>query len=224
MKKRILLPTDYSKNALNAIKYALGLYKAETCDFFLLNAFHASGYSLASLMVPEPGERFYEAAKLESEKGMNRLMEVLNLLPKNDKHTFQIICTFNSLTQAVKEIIDTKDIDIIVMGTKDITKSSNAFLGSHTVGIMENITQCPVIAVPEDLTFLPPKEIVFATDYKTVFKKKELHYMFDLAKMHHATIRVLHIESEGKLNVGQENNKLLLQDMMENIVYTFHTL
>ena len=27
MDKRVLLPTDYSKNALNAIRYALELYK-----------------------------------------------------------------------------------------------------------------------------------------------------------------------------------------------------
>ena len=51
MDKRILLPTDYSKNALNAIRYALDLYKDVRCDFYFLNAFHASGYSLDSLMV-----------------------------------------------------------------------------------------------------------------------------------------------------------------------------
>ncbi len=70
MNKRILIPTDDSKKALNAIKYALGLYKDERCDFYFLNAFHASGYSLESLMVAEPGERLYEAAKSESEKGL----------------------------------------------------------------------------------------------------------------------------------------------------------
>lgn len=224
MDKRILLPTDYSKNALNSIRYSLELYKDVRCDFYFLNAFHASGYSLNSLMVAEPGERFYEAAKLESQKGMERLMEVLRLHPENDKHRFHTICTFNSLLVAIEEVLKAKDIDIIVMGTKGITDSSNAILGTNTVGIMEKITQCPVIAVPANFSFSPPKEIVFPTDYKIAFRRKELNYMFEIAKMHNSSIHVLHIEKEVELNIGQENNKALLEDMMEGIDHGFHTL
>ena len=68
MDKRVLLPTDYSKNALNAIRYALELYKNVLCDFYILNAFHVSGYTLDSMRVPETGEPYYEAAKEESEE------------------------------------------------------------------------------------------------------------------------------------------------------------
>lgn len=224
MNKRVLFPTDYSKNALNAIRYALDLYKDIPCDFYFLNAFHASGYSLESLMVAEPGERFYEAAKLESQKGMERLMEILRLHPENDKHNFHTVCTFNSLLIAVEEVLKAKDIDIIVMGTRGITDATNAILGTNTVGIMEKITQCPVIAIPAEFSFSPPKEIVFPTDYKTPFRRKELNYMFEIAKIHKTSIRVLHIEKEGELNTGQENNKALLDDMMEGIDHSFHTL
>ena len=37
--KNILLPTDFSENSWNAIKYALQLFKTETCKFYLLNAY-----------------------------------------------------------------------------------------------------------------------------------------------------------------------------------------
>lgn len=224
MDKRILLPTDYSKNALNAIRYALDLYKDVRCDFYFLNAFHAAGYSLDSLMVAEPGERYYEAAKKASQDGMTRLMEVLRLHPENDKHKFHTVCAFNSLLFAVNEVLKAKDIDIIVMGTRGITDSSNAILGTNTVGIMEKITQCPTIAVPSGFSFSKPREIVFPTDYKTTFRRKELHYMFEIAKMHNSSIHVLHIEKEVKLNTGQENNKALLEDMMDGIDHSFHTL
>lgn len=137
-------------------------------------------------------------------------MEVLSLYPKNDQHIFHTVCTFNLFLLAVVEILKAKDIDIIVMGTKGITDSSNTIFGTNTVGIMEKITQCPVIVVPADFSFSPPKEIVFPTDYKTVFRRKELHYMFEIAKMHDTAIRVLHIEKETELNTGQENNKALL--------------
>lgn len=224
MNKRILLPTDYSKNALNAIRYALALYKDIRCDFYFLNAFYASGYSMDNLLVAEPEKRYYEAAKFESQKGMERLLEVLRLHPENDKHNFHTVCTFNSLLVAVQEVLKAKDIDIIVMGTKGITDSSNAILGTNTVGIMEKITQCPAIAVPASFSFSPPREIVFPTDYKTPFKRKELDYMTEIAKMHSSSIRVVHMEKKEKLNTCQENNKALLTDMLEGIDHSFHTL
>ena len=39
MKRRILLPTDFSKNAWRAITYAQELYKNESCNFYILNVF-----------------------------------------------------------------------------------------------------------------------------------------------------------------------------------------
>ncbi|MEJ2113114.1 MAG: universal stress protein [Flavobacteriaceae bacterium] len=42
MRRKILLPTDFSKNAWHAINYALELYKDENCDFYILNAFSAT--------------------------------------------------------------------------------------------------------------------------------------------------------------------------------------
>ena len=37
--KKILLPTDFSSNAWNAITYALEFYKDEWCMFYLLNTY-----------------------------------------------------------------------------------------------------------------------------------------------------------------------------------------
>ncbi|HAV54977.1 MAG TPA: universal stress protein, partial [Aequorivita sp.] len=56
MKKRILIPTDFSRNAWNAIKYAMELYKREPAEFFLLHTYYLSGYSKENLLSPEPTE------------------------------------------------------------------------------------------------------------------------------------------------------------------------
>ncbi|MCW5515765.1 universal stress protein [Muriicola sp. Z0-33] len=224
MENRVLLPTDYSKGSVNAIKYAINLYKDVRSKFYLLNAFHASGYSLDSLMVAEAGERRYEAAKLKSREGMANVMAAIEGLPKNPKHSFETICSFNNLLLSIEEVLKAKDIDIIVMGTKGITDDSNSVFGTNAVGVMEKITQCPVIAIPGEMSFKTPSEIIFPTDYKTAFRRKELNYMIDIAKLHGSAIRVLHIEKESKLNRGQQNNKALLEEMLEGIQFSFHTL
>lgn len=226
MDKRILLPTDYSKNALNAIRYAQELYAKVRCDFYLLNAFQASGYTLDSMMVPEPGERFYEMAKNKSEEGMKRLKEMLKLQPENPKHRFHTICTFNSLVEAVKHVVDSKDIDVIVMGTKGVTASKARIFGTGTVAVMERIKSCPVIAVPSEYVFQPLHEIVFPTDYRSDYKKKELEHVKEIALLHDAKINVVHIDKDkdGKLNKKEETNKQLLQDILDGTDYEIHFL
>ncbi|MBO0340442.1 MAG: universal stress protein [Bacteroidota bacterium] len=226
MDKRVLLPTDYSKNALNAIRYALELYKNVRCDFYILNAFHVSGYTLDSMRVPEVGEPYYEAAKQESEEGMERLMQMVKLHPQNDKHEFHTITTFNSLTEAIRNVIDKKDIDIIVMGTKGITESKARIFGTNTVNVMEQIKECPVIAVPNNYMFQEPKEIVFPTDYRTPFKKKEIGDLIEISKLFDAKINVVHIDKDkdGKLSRKEKINKELLQEILQGTDYEMHFL
>lgn len=226
MDKRVLLPTDYSKNALNAIRYALELYKNVRCDFFILNAFHISGYTLDSMRVPELGEPYYEAAKQESEEGMEKLMQMIKLHPQNNKHEFHTITTFNSLTEAIRNVIDKKDIDIIVMGTKGVTESKARIFGTNTVNVMEQIKECPVIAVPNNYMFKTPREIVFPTDYKTPFKRKEIGDLIEISNLYDAIINVVHIDKDkdGKLSKKEKINKDLLQEILQGTNYKIHFL
>lgn len=226
MDKRVLLPTDYSKNALNAIRYALELYKNVRCDFYILNVFHISGYTLDSMRVPESGEPYYEAAKQESEEGMEKLMQMVKLHPQNDKHEFHTITTFNSLTEAIRNVIDKKDIDIIVMGTKGVTESKARIFGTNTVNVMEQIKECPVIAVPNNYMFETPREIVFPTDYKAPFKKKEIGDLIEISKLYDARINVVHIDKDkdGKLSRKENANKELLQEILQGTDYQMHFL
>ena len=226
MNKRILLPTDYSKNAFNAIRYAQRLYKDVNCDFYLLNTYQVSGYALDSMMVPEPGEQLYETFKRKSEEGMDRLLGMLHLEPDNPKHHFETRCEFNSLIEAVRHMVAKKDIDTIIMGTKGLTGSKARIFGTHTVKVMESIKACPVIAIPESPIFQPPREILFPTDYRTNFKKKEMQYLIEIAKLHDSRINVLHIDQDkdGKLNKEEQTNRLLLQDILDGTDYEMHFL
>ncbi|GGW29400.1 universal stress protein [Arenibacter certesii] len=217
----VLLPTDFSQNALNAINYAVQLYKDQPCDFYLLNVFGISGYSLDKMMVPEPGELAYEAAKEKSEEGLHKLQQHFQRASENIAHTFHIISIFNSLLEGVKQAIDKKDLDIVVMGTKGKSGAARALFGSNTVEVMEKTTLCPVIAVPEKVKFIAPKEIVFPTEFKTSFKRRELQYLLDIVKLHSTVVQVLHIGSESGLNKTQLENKNLLSTIFKEVEHAF---
>ncbi|GAA4275461.1 universal stress protein [Aquimarina mytili] len=224
MKKKILLPTDFSKNAWNAIQYAIELYKNETCDFYILNAFNATGYALESMMVPEPGEKLYEEAKEKSEQGLGKILQRLSFRDESPNHKFFMVSQFNNLLDAIKDIVDKEDIQMIIMGTKGKTAAQDVVFGSNTVMVMEKSRNCPVMAIPEEASYKDLEEIVFPTDYKMNFKRRELQDIVEAAKMSDAAIRILHASNGDPLDEEQENNKKLLGEIFDGLPHTFHTV
>lgn len=225
MKRKILLPTDFSENASKAIDYALELYKDQECVFYLLNVFFIVPNNIESLIGMEPGSDLFEATKKKSE---DQLHELLSQVAFNDngntKHSFQIISTFNEPFQAINTAVEDKDIELIVMGTRGQTNVRSKIFGSTAIDVMENIRNCPVIVVPQLSKCAIPKEIVFPTNYKTSVKKQELKHLINIAQISNASIKILHVSEDGKLNNQQTNNKKLLDEYFEEVSHSFHLL
>lgn len=225
MKRKILLPTDFSKNSWRAITYAQELYKNESCTFYILNVFSAIGNPIVSLISLEPGSELYETAKLKSDNGLAKVLDMLTLSKQqNPKHQFETLSKFNNTVDAIKIVVEEKDIDMIVMGSKGETASIKSVFGSVAIDVMEKVRNCPVIVVPELAKNRLPKEIVFPTSFKTHIKKRELKHLTELAAICKASIRILHIKVEEKLNLKQINNKKLMEEYFDKIDYSFHEL
>lgn len=225
MKRKILLPTDFSTNATQAINYAMELYKDEPCMFYLLNVIYIDARKIDSIINMEPGSTLYETAKANSESGLTKQLNSFAFMENgNPKHSFQTISAFNNPLDAIKKVVEDKDIELVVMGTRGETNSKSIMYGSTAISVMEKVRNCPVIVVPEKAKLQLPKEIVFPTNYKSSFKKRELNYLIDIARICHASIKMLHITKDDELNEKQLNNKQLLEEYFDYVDHSFHTL
>lgn len=224
MNKRILIPTDFSKNALNAARYTVDLYSKLNCDFYFLHVLNFKKYTNDNLIIPEEGSAAYESAKSDAEKNFEKLLDSLELHNYNPKHNYFTKYTHSFLSEAIKTLIAEKDIQLVAMGTKGATGSKTVLLGSNTVNAMEKIRECPVLAIPKDFSFKVPKEIVFPTDYKEPFKRSELNYLLEIGKMHQTSVAVLHLNKNKGLNAEQENNQKLLDDILGEMNHEFFSL
>jgi nucleotide-binding universal stress UspA family protein len=222
MKRKILLPTDFSENAWNAILYATQIFKDIECDFYILNVYSVIGFASDNMLVPEIGEIAYMKVKEASEKGLNRTLFKLSFKEENPNHEFFILSRINSLVQSIKEIVDEYDIDMIFMGTKGATNSGDFFFGSNTVKVMEKVRNCPVMAIPTNQSIKKPREIVFPTGYRTHYKRRELQYLVDILVLNQASLRILHIKEAEVLDPEQEKNKRLLEEYFSDIKHSFH--
>ena len=207
MKKRILLPTDFSKNAWNAILYATELYKNEKCDFYLLNAFTEKAYDIDGLITAKPGDKDYDLAEAHSKKEMIKTLKRLELRNVYPNHTYFTLSVFGTPLDVIKKTIELKDIDLVVIGTKGATDDTSIYYGSNAVDVMEESRNCPVLAVPSGYSYIEPKEIVFPTSFKTHYKRRELNYLYEISKFTNAKIRILHVNKEDHLSTLQNQNK-----------------
>ncbi|MAN58767.1 MAG: universal stress protein UspA [Flavobacteriaceae bacterium] len=224
MKKTILIPTDFSKNAWNAICYAIDLFKRQDCDFHILHTYYLGGYSTDNLLVPEPRDAAYLALTESAEKNMEKVKTHLSFRDDSPGHRFYFSNEFGPLLNIMTDWIEKKDIDFIVMGTRGESDDKNMVFGSNTIDAMEKIRNCPVLAVPGDVLFKDPNEIVFPTSYKTHFKKRELKYLVDIARTTNAPLRILHIGKEEELDADQLEKKELLESIIETVSFSHHYL
>lgn len=222
MNKKILLPTDFSENSVHAIRYALELYKNDLCDFFLLNAYLLGNEISDILTIPVWQQEMIDNAKVESEKSLHEVLKAIN--STNDKHSFHTLSRMGDTLQAIKDIVEEKDIEMIVMGTKGTGKIENKVFGGTATYVMEKVRNCPTLVVPLTTHAAPPKEIVFTTSYKTHFKKRELQFLIEIAQTCNAAIRILHVAEEEELSKNQLEHKKMLEEYFENLDYSFHTL
>lgn len=223
--KHILVPTDFSDNAWNAIKYGIKLYQKTRCTFYLVHVNPIPTYSGAGTSVRTASEDFRQNILKESKLELQNLIgRIEKEFPDKTKHTFVPIALYDYLVDAVKREAGNKNIDLIIMGTKGATGLKKATIGSNTGDVITKV-KYPLLAIPEDAEYIDVREIAFTTDYQISFDIKVLDTLIEMATMNKAELRILHISKKGeKLSEEQQNNKNFLDDYLVDVDHSFHSL
>jgi nucleotide-binding universal stress UspA family protein len=219
--KKILLPTDFSENSWNAIKYALQLFKDEKCKFFLLNTYTPIIYHIEYVLVNPAQFGLGDAIRETALRGLESVMEKVDEHFSNPNHEFESIAAFNTLVPEIRELTEQHDLDYVIMGTKGATGAKEILFGSNTVQVFKNI-KCPVIAVPNNFDYEVPKEILFPSDYNIAFQNKHLDPMINIAVKFDSRMHVLHTSNDEALSEWEEKNREILEDKFKSITHLFH--
>tara|TARA_R110000868_G_scaffold140688_1_gene356584 strand:- start:682 stop:1518 length:837 start_codon:yes stop_codon:yes gene_type:complete len=220
--KKILLPTDFSDNSFEAIRYALLVYKDVKCTFYLLHTFNPPVYQTEYLLGSPGqiglGDVLQETSLLKLEQLKKRLEDQYS----NTNHTFIIHTAFNTLLNEITEMTQSENIDMIVMGTTGATGAKEILFGSNTVHVIKK-SKCPVIAIPPKFEYEAPIEILFPTDFEISYPKKEMEPLLLIARQHKSRINVLHVRKTIELNIVQKENKKQLDRLLVNMAI-FHSV
>jgi nucleotide-binding universal stress UspA family protein len=214
--KTILLPTDFSKNAWNAMVYAVTLFKDEVCTFYILNAYTPAFYRI-DYFVGGPVQSAVPDVGVDiSLAGLERTLNQLKKKYSNPKHRFETVSAFNTLTEQIKESCESLHVDLVIMGTQGATGAKEIFLGSNTVHVALT-SQTPVLAVPAKYTFEKMKKVLLPTAFDGTYKENELEPLLLVLKKFKATLHVVHVLAGDVLTKTQLTHKEQLSKQLSSV-------
>ncbi|MFD2724670.1 universal stress protein [Hyunsoonleella rubra] len=223
--KNILLPTDFSENSWNAIKYAVNFFEKEACNFYLLHV------NKPSDIVTNEAEYIESQNSIENvyvEPARQKLHKIRQKIsqrfPENKAHKFYTLTGYNFFIKSIRECVEEKKIDCIVIGTKGASGLKKIIVGSNTGDVITKV-KCTTFAIPERAEFRNLKEIAFPTDFSLTYDIQILDTLREILEKCQATLRILHIrKNKTDLNTDQYENKELLDYYFNSIPHSFHYL
>ncbi len=220
--KNILVPTDFSNDAYNALHYATKLFGSEKCNFYLLNVCKPQSKLKPVLASKEERAEKEEDALESSEEGLLATYHKIMLDNTNPGHEFTTICKTGNLIDVIAKTVNEKNIDLVVMGNKGKTSAKDLLLGGNTTRAVGKMKLCPILMVPREFEFTPLKEIAFATYFKRHFSADLIAPISAIASLFDSSVRVVQINERKLLDRAQKANRDVLSAYLNPIKHSFH--
>lgn len=216
--RTILVPTDFSKSAANALHYALELaartgasvvvqhivYPNEGVDNNVYNAFWSEEY-LA-----------------QRQKSLSEWTRRQKKKPAFAEVQIQTDITVGFPVTGIAEAAEKYAADLIVMATTGASGIRGVFLGSVAAGVLAKVN-LPTLVVPQKAGYRPTHQYVLATDYRFHVDDKSLDVLRILPEIRQNKLRVVHVLSQpGEL--PDHNREQHLREKLEGFDMDFHYL
>lgn len=163
--KKILVPTDFSTQAENALKVAAQVAKRYNGEIYLLHMLElplqlagtaASGSAIGGSNHDLPEALFF--MKL-AKKRFKEIMAEPYLKGIKVHETVQ----FHQAFDGIMEVSEEHQCDIIIMGSNGATGFKEMFIGSNTEKVVRN-SSIPVLVIKKEHPQFTVNDFVFATD------------------------------------------------------------
>lgn len=219
--RKIIIPTDFSENAFNALKYAAELFKYERSEFFVLHAYADEVYDFDKATTPEALENYKATVKKKCDGELEKILDRIRQLYSNPKHTFYAVSAFGLLIDEVNDLAEKENADLIITATRGVTNDRKLTFGSNTLQIIKYV-QCPVLSIPEKYKFCDPQRILFPTNYLLPYQRRELKLVGGIARSFCSEVHMLYVSPFSSETYRQKDNKQAILEHLYDVKVEQH--
>jgi len=219
--RKIILPTDFSENANNALHYACQLFKYEKSELILLHTYAEKIYTDENVLSNELVDELKAVTKTKAEKELGEISSKIHDEFCNPRHSIKFVAAFGDLVDEVNNLVNAENADLVIMGTRGLTNNSNLGIGSNTLLVLKYV-QCPVLAIPANFKYQEPRNILFPTNFLIPYQKRELKVVGEIARDFKSKIHFLYLSKHKATSARQKDNLEFLKQQFYNIVTKEH--
>jgi nucleotide-binding universal stress UspA family protein len=199
--KTILVPTDFSDHAANAVNYAASLATQINARLILVHA-------IALEVIEVPGNPFvrHPDSRLENYYGDILQHQAHQLRLHHNKLKVDSQCVHGTIKNVLNQAIRENQADLVVMGTRGAHTFLKKLIGTHTVSIIKEAT-CPVLVIPPNSRYHPLKNIAYASDFETK-QVPFLKQLMQFAAPLNVAVHIFNVKSDEQLDLVGDNQIL----------------
>jgi len=212
--KTIIVATDYSATASNALRFAAKLAQVFNANLVLFNVYHFNVHVSNSLAKPEVRDHIIK----DNENRLKRLAEETALL-------YQLNVSWDIKTadtvEELKNYTTSHQPDLVVMGMDSNIQEYKLFGNTTTAAIRR--LKCPVLVVPNDVEYKGINRVLYACEYKFLCEDNHLDLLKEITRKFTAELQVFHVETKAdkRVPVTADIQISTIDKLMENIDHTY---
>lgn len=186
--KLILVPTDFSPTADNAMKYAMDMAMAMGAKIMLLNMYEIP---ISFSEVPLITVSVEQLNKMSQEK-LAELKHNIDSITGGKLHVYTE-SRLGNVAEEVEKVCNTLDPYAVVMGTRGVSGVGQFLLGSNSMSVIKKI-DTPVFVIPPGVRFKPFRKVGLATDMENVTERIPVAPIRELVNFFNADLHVLNVD------------------------------
>jgi nucleotide-binding universal stress UspA family protein len=216
--KTIIIPTDFSPVAINALHYGIKMAEAINASLLLLHV-----YQIPVTIMDVP---MVFASEKELKKGYeDNLADIKREVEHVTSGKLKVYTEahLGNVTDELEELCNRIKPFAVVMGTKGSTGIEKALFGSNTLTVIRHLTW-PVICIPPGKQFgIGIKKTGFACDFRDVVETTPTGFIKQFVKEFHSELHVLNVDYDNRLfKEDTPEQSLLLHTLLEEVNPVYH--
>lgn len=211
--KSILVATDFSSPATNAVEYAGHLARVTGAKLILFNVYQLSIHARNSLASTSSLDKLRV-------KNDQKLLEMTKELVERFQIQVDWALENGETVESLSKQVAEHPVDLVVMGIESNLTEYKLF-GNTTTAVIQ-LMEFPLLVVPNDIEFKQLNKVTYACDPVYLKDGCQLSLLKQFVRDFNADLEILHVVTGDPELVDKDQLEFIMDEILTDVDHTFN--